>query len=46
MWIWLAQRGASPLHVHHREEEQFLVIDEQARFMGLARTGRRDRPRL
>jgi hypothetical protein len=46
MWIWLAQRGASPLHVHRREEEQFLVIDEQARFMGLARTGRRDRPRL
>jgi mannose-6-phosphate isomerase-like protein (cupin superfamily) len=34
MWIWLAQRGAaSPLHVHHREEEQFLVIDGQARFV-------------
>ncbi|MBV8910778.1 MAG: cupin domain-containing protein, partial [Gammaproteobacteria bacterium] len=33
MWLWVAQRGAaSPLHVHHREDEQFLLIDGQARF--------------
>ena len=33
MWIWVARRGAaSPLHMHHREEEQFLVTEGQARF--------------
>jgi quercetin dioxygenase-like cupin family protein len=33
MWLWLAQRGAaSPLHVHEREDEQFVVIDGAARF--------------
>lgn len=33
MWIWVARRGAaSPLHMHHREDEQFLVIEGQARF--------------
>lgn len=33
MWLWVAQRGAaSPLHVHHREDEQFLLIDGHARF--------------
>lgn len=34
MWTWVANRGAaSPLHVHHREDEQFLVVDGQARFI-------------
>ena len=33
MWLWVAHRGAaSPLHVHHREDEQFLLIDGRARF--------------
>lgn len=33
MWTWVARRGAaSPLHLHHREEEQMLVIEGQARF--------------
>jgi quercetin dioxygenase-like cupin family protein len=33
MWLWHAQRGnTAPLHVHHREDEQFLVIDGRARF--------------
>lgn len=33
MWLWVAQRGAaSPLHVHQREDEQFLLIDGHARF--------------
>jgi quercetin dioxygenase-like cupin family protein len=33
LWLWEAQRGAaSPLHVHHREDEQFLLIDGTARF--------------
>ena len=34
MWGWVAQRGAaSPLHVHHREDEQFVLIDGQIRFI-------------
>ena len=33
MWLWVAERGAaSPLHVHHQEDEQFLMIDGTARF--------------
>ena len=33
MWVWVARRGAAaPLHVHHREDEQFLVVDGQIRF--------------
>ena len=33
MWLWVARRGAAaPLHVHHREDEQFLVVDGQIRF--------------
>jgi quercetin dioxygenase-like cupin family protein len=34
MWLWHARRGAaSPLHVHRREDEQFLIIDGEARFI-------------
>jgi quercetin dioxygenase-like cupin family protein len=34
MWIWTARRGAaSPMHLHRREDEQFLVIDGEARFI-------------
>jgi mannose-6-phosphate isomerase-like protein (cupin superfamily) len=34
MWLLMATRGAaSPLHVHHREDEQFLVIDGRVRFV-------------
>jgi quercetin dioxygenase-like cupin family protein len=33
LWYWLGRRGAaSPLHVHHREDEQFLVVDGRIRF--------------
>ena len=33
-WLWEARRGAaSPLHLHRREDEQFLVIDGAARFI-------------
>jgi quercetin dioxygenase-like cupin family protein len=33
LWYWIGRRGAaSPLHVHHREDEQFLVVDGQIRF--------------
>lgn len=33
MWLWVARRGAAaPLHVYHREDEQFLVMDGQIRF--------------
>lgn len=33
MWLWDARCGAAaPLHVHHREDEQFLVVDGQIRF--------------
>ena len=36
MWVWDGVRGAaSPLHVHHREEEYFFVVDGEARlFVG------------
>jgi quercetin dioxygenase-like cupin family protein len=34
MWLWIANRGAaSPLHVHRREDEQFLLIEGTARFL-------------
>jgi quercetin dioxygenase-like cupin family protein len=34
MWLWVARRGATaPLHVHHRDDEQFLVIDGEVRFI-------------
>lgn len=34
MWLLMATRGAaSPLHVHHREDEQFLVIDGRVQFV-------------
>ena len=34
MWLWEATRGAAaPLHVHSREDEQFLVIDGEVRFL-------------
>jgi mannose-6-phosphate isomerase-like protein (cupin superfamily) len=34
MWLWHARRGAaSPLHLHRREDEQFLVVDGTARFV-------------
>jgi quercetin dioxygenase-like cupin family protein len=34
MWLWEARRGAAaPLHVHSREDEQFLVIDGEVRFV-------------
>jgi quercetin dioxygenase-like cupin family protein len=34
MWLWTTQRGAaSPLHVHHRDDEQFLLLDGEARFV-------------
>lgn len=33
MWLWVARSGAAaPLHVHHREDEQFLVVDGLIRF--------------
>jgi quercetin dioxygenase-like cupin family protein len=33
MWLWVARHGAaSPLHLHRREDEQFLLIDGTARF--------------
>lgn len=32
-WLWTAVGGAtSPLHVHHHEDEQFLVLDGSASF--------------
>ncbi len=36
MWVWDALRGAAaPMHVHHREDESFLVVEGQARlFVG------------
>jgi quercetin dioxygenase-like cupin family protein len=36
MWVWDAHRGAaSPVHVHAREDEHFLVVDGHARlFVG------------
>jgi quercetin dioxygenase-like cupin family protein len=34
MWMWSARRGAAaPMHLHRREDEQFLVIDGEARFI-------------
>lgn len=34
MWLWQARGGdAAPLHVHHREDEQFLVSEGGARFV-------------
>jgi quercetin dioxygenase-like cupin family protein len=34
MWYWDALRGAAALlHVHHREDEQFLVVSGRARFI-------------
>lgn len=34
MWTFQARRGAaSPMHVHHREDEQFLLVEGQARFI-------------
>jgi quercetin dioxygenase-like cupin family protein len=34
MWLWEARQGAAaPLHVHSREDEQFLVIDGEVRFV-------------
>jgi quercetin dioxygenase-like cupin family protein len=34
MWLWRARRGAaSPLHVHRREHEQFLVVEGEVRFV-------------
>lgn len=34
MWLWTAERGAAaPLHVHHRDDEQFLLVDGTARFL-------------
>ena len=33
MWLWHARGGnTAPLHVHDREDEQFLVIEGAARF--------------
>src|SRR5215469_14160104 len=33
MWYWTSRRGApSPWHVHHREDEQFLVVEGGFRF--------------
>jgi mannose-6-phosphate isomerase-like protein (cupin superfamily) len=33
MWLWFAPLvSPPPLHVHHREDEQFLVVDGQIRF--------------
>jgi len=33
-WVWSAGRGAeSPLHVHHREEERFIVLDGELRVL-------------
>jgi quercetin dioxygenase-like cupin family protein len=33
LWYWIGRRGAaSPLHVHHREEEHFLIVEGQIRF--------------
>src|SRR3954451_9237398 len=36
MWVWDGVRGAaSPLHVHHHDEEYFFVVDGEARlFVG------------
>jgi quercetin dioxygenase-like cupin family protein len=34
VWLVMGARGAaSPLHVHHREDEQFLLIDGLVRFV-------------
>ena len=34
MWFWRARGGdVAPLHVHHREDERFLVIAGHARFV-------------
>jgi quercetin dioxygenase-like cupin family protein len=34
MWIWDARRGAAaPLHVHEREDEQFLVLEGSVGFV-------------
>jgi quercetin dioxygenase-like cupin family protein len=34
MWLWKARAGAaSPMHVHSREEEQFLLIDGSVTFV-------------
>jgi quercetin dioxygenase-like cupin family protein len=34
MWMWEARRGAaSPLHVHEREDEQFLVLEGSVGFV-------------
>jgi mannose-6-phosphate isomerase-like protein (cupin superfamily) len=34
MWFWQARGGdAAPLHLHHLEDERFLVIAGQARFL-------------
>lgn len=34
LWLWVAQRGAAaPLHVHRGEDEQFLLLDGEARFV-------------
>jgi quercetin dioxygenase-like cupin family protein len=33
-WIWDARRGAAaPMHVHEREDEQFLVLDGEVGFV-------------
>jgi hypothetical protein len=34
MWLWEARAGTSaPLHVHHREDEQLLLIEGEASFV-------------
>ena len=34
MWLWHARGGnTAPLHVHHREDERFLLIEGEARFV-------------
>lgn len=34
LWYWIAQRGAAaPMHVHSREDEQFLIVEGSARFV-------------
>ena len=34
LWLWEGRRGAAaPLHLHRREDEQFLVVDGSVRFV-------------